>query len=348
MSNYFVWLILSQITGSPVASGVAMLVFYWAVDRYTLGVLPDPFKLVQRLQKQWKLERHLKVAPHDRKARADLAELYLWRRQYAKAVDVLRPNFDAGDDHIESVFTMGVACLGAGHTTQGEKLLAHAIEMQKSFRTGEIHLELGRFRVKRGDFAGAKQELEHFIGIRKGTVEGRVLLAQALEGLKDDGGAALMRDQAWAEHAAAPLFQQRRQRLWAWRARPSRPALYVAALLMLVLLAKSLVPALPTGSAWASGFDSQHGPQVPVIAYRIDQFCTEYYDGAEDWVEAMEEAAERQDGVEVVRGPCDTEGAVAVCQGPKLRQVWYLDSKLARQSCEASGGALTLTATPHP
>jgi len=355
VSNYFVWLILSQITGSPIASGIAMLAFYWAVDRYTLGVLPDPFKLINRLRKQWKLETHLKIAPHDRKARADLAELYLWRRQYAKAVEVLRPSFDAGDDHIESVFTMGVACLGAGHTTQGEKLLAHALEMQKSFRNGEIHLELGRWRVKRGDFAGAKVELEHFIGIRKGTVEGRVLLAAALDGLKDDGKAALLRDEAWAEHAAAPYFQQRRQRLWAWRARPSRPALYAAALVLLVLLAKSVLPSLPAGSAWAAGYDGYddydgftNGPKVAVFSYGNAETCTEVHGILESSVASMEEAFARQGStdVQLARAPCSSEGAVAVCESPQFRMVWYRESAQAVQACQSMRGTLTVPKGP--
>jgi tetratricopeptide (TPR) repeat protein len=235
LSKFFIWYLLARATGSPIGSAIALLVFYWAVDRFTLGLLPDPFRFVQRWRKQWSLEHHLKLASHDRKARMDLAELYVERKRYAAAVDVLRPNLEAGDDDIVSVFTMGVACLGAGHVQQGEKLLAHALEMQPDFRVGEIHLVLGRFRVQRGDFAGAKAALEELVKVRKGTIEGRVLLSKAMDGLKDDGAAALMRDQAWAEYVGAPRFQRRRERLWAWRARPSRPIIYA------VLLAVGLV-----------------------------------------------------------------------------------------------------------
>ena len=215
-------------TGSPLLSAVGLLAFYWVLDRYTLGVLPDPFRFLGRLRKRWKLENTLRHMPHDRKARSDLAELYIERKQYAEAVTVLRPNLEAGDDDINTVFTMGVACLGAGHVPQGEKLLAHALELQPHFRSGEIYLAQGRFRLERQDFAGAKQALEEVLHLRKGSIEGRVLLSRALEGLKDDGAAALMRDQAWEEYVAAPGFQRRRERRWAWRARPSRPLIYLA------------------------------------------------------------------------------------------------------------------------
>jgi tetratricopeptide (TPR) repeat protein len=228
VSKFFIWYVLARLTGSPIGSAVALIVFYWAVDRYTLGILPDPFRFVQRWRKQWRLEAHLRLAPHDRKARMDLAELYVERKRYAAAVDVLRPNLEAGDDDIVTVYTMGVACLGAGHVQQGEKLLAHALEMQQDFRVGEVHLALGRYRLLRGDFAGAKAALDELVKVRKGTIEGRVLLARAMLGLKDDGAAALMRDNAWAEYVGAPRFQRRRERLWAWRARPSRPIIYAS------------------------------------------------------------------------------------------------------------------------
>ena len=245
MSKIFIWYLLARVTGSPIASAIGLFLFYWAIDRYTLGVLPDPFRFLNTLRKKWRLETHLKHVPHDRKARTDLAEIYVSRKQYAKAVELLRPNLEAGDDDIASVFDMGVACLGAGHTQQGEKLLAHALEMQADFRVGEIHLALGRFRLLRGDFAGARQALEQLVQARKGSVEGRVLLSRALEGLKDDGAAALMRDQAWEEYVAAPRFQRRRERLWAWRARPSRPLMYATALVLaLFLVGRFVLPHL--------------------------------------------------------------------------------------------------------
>ncbi|MBK7862039.1 MAG: hypothetical protein IPJ65_26150 [Archangiaceae bacterium] len=262
MSKYLLWFVLARATGSPIASAIGLMLFYWAIDRYTLGVLPDPFRIVGTLRRQWRLEAHVKHVPHDRKARTELGEIYLRRKKYALAVEVLRPNLEAGDDDIASVFDMGVACLGAGHSTQGEKLLAHALEMQPDFRVGEIHLALGRFRLERGDFAGARQALEALVHLRKGSVEGRLLLSRALLGLKDDGAAALMRDQAWDEYVHAPRFQRRRERRWAWRARPSRPLMYAAALLLaLFLMGRYVLPSLASQNSETYGQDDPYyGP----------------------------------------------------------------------------------------
>src|SRR5262249_4822059 len=160
---------------------------------------------------------------HDGRARLELSQLYVVRGKGRQAVDTLRPNFDRGEDDVQSVATMAEACLQAGFVEQGEKLLAHAEELSPEFRVGEAFLIRGRYRLRRGDFQPAREPLEKFVSIRKGTVMGRVLLARALEKTGDDGRAALLRDEAWNEFVSAPKFQRRQERLWAWRAKPSRP-----------------------------------------------------------------------------------------------------------------------------
>jgi tetratricopeptide (TPR) repeat protein len=165
-----------------------------------------------------------------------------------QAVEVLRSNFDKGDDDLQSVFTMGEACLLAGYVDQGEKLLDHAEELNADFRVGEIHLVRGRQRLARGDFAGAKKALEALVKARRGTITGRVLLAKAMLGLKDDSAAALMRDEAWKEYVSAPRFQRRKERLWAWRARPSRPATYL--LIFVLVFGLFVTVVAPKLSQW--------------------------------------------------------------------------------------------------
>ena len=249
-------MILASITGSPVGSAAAIVIFWFVTDRFTLGILPDPYRAVQRWQRTNSLERTLLVNPHDRRARSELAEHYVARKKYQRAMDVLRPNIEAGDEDPAMLFTMGVACLGAGHAPQGEKLLGHVEELDPRFRVGEVELARGTFRLDRKDYAGAKDALEKLITARKGTVEGRVKLAAALEGLNDDGKAALLKDEAWAEYVASPGFQRRKERKWAWRARPSRPLTYLTAVLVgLFVFYKFVAPQLraPAPTAYEGG-----------------------------------------------------------------------------------------------
>lgn len=245
MSQYLQWIILTTITGSPVLSAVLLLGFWFFTDRFTLNVLPDPLRLFSRWRRSRKLEHDLLVNPHDGRARLELAGLCVERRAWQRAIEVLKPNLERGADDVQTVFTMGEACLGAGYAPQGEKLLAHAAELDHDFRMGEIDLVLGRWRLKRGEFAGAREALERVVKVRRGSIEARVLLATALEKLGDDGAAALLKDEAWREHVSSPGFQKRKQRLWAWRAQPSRPLMYLAILLAgLLLFSKYVAPQL--------------------------------------------------------------------------------------------------------
>ncbi len=256
MSQWMLYIILSAVTGSPVLAAVILLVGYWSVDRFTFGILPDPVRRVKRFLRGRQLERMLQVNPHDRRARYQLADYWLSRRRYQRAMETLRPNLEAGDDDAATLFLMGVACLGSNHPTQGEALFEHAEAADAHFGHGAIALERGRWRVARKDFSGARSELERYCRDSPGTIEGRVLLAEALLGSGEEGAAALMREEAWANYASAPRFQRRRDRTWAWKAKPSRPILYGVAGLVAILLFGSVVA--PTLSGWAHAWTQRN------------------------------------------------------------------------------------------
>lgn len=264
MSGYLQWIVLTMVTGSPIGSAIALLVFWFVFDRFTFGVLPDPLRWVMRWRRASWLETSLRNNPHDGRARLELAQLYVARGKGKQAVDVLRPNFDRGDDDVQSVATMGEACLQAGYVEQGEKLLAHAEELSPEFRVGEVFLVRGTHRLARGDFKGAREALERFVKIRRGTVKGRVMLAQAMAKTGDDAAAALLRDEAWHEFVTAPLFLRRQERFWAWRARPSRPLMYLAVLVLALLFVGGVVA--PKVTAWAHSYQSGY-----VDPYDVDE-----------------------------------------------------------------------------
>ncbi|ATB31148.1 hypothetical protein MEBOL_004610 [Melittangium boletus DSM 14713] len=241
MKGWLLWMLLSRLTGSPVFSALGVFGLLWLLDRTTVGILPRPLRALGRWRRASALQRALHTNPHDRRARYELADLWVGWGRYAAAVDVLKPNLEAGDDDAATLFLLGVAYLGAGDKARGELLLAEAAKVDPHHQMGAIELERGRFRLKRGDFKGAIEALQRLREARPGTVEGRVLLARALDRDGRDGEGALMREEAWKEYVAAPSFQRRRERLWAWRARPSRPLAYGVALVAGLVLCGSLL-----------------------------------------------------------------------------------------------------------
>ncbi len=237
MNTWLMWTLLSWVTGSPVAAAAILLVLWWTGDRYTFRVLPDPFRFLGRWRRVGQLRRTLDVNPHDRRARFELAERLLESGHPREAAEMLRPNVEAGDEDARTAWVMGAALGRTGAWEQAERALEVARQEDPRFRAGEIDLELGRQRLARGDHAGAREALGRLLEQRPGSVEGRYLLARALDRLGDAAGARAARAQAWADYQTLPRFHRKHERRFAWRLKPWRPLLVglaiVAALMLL-------------------------------------------------------------------------------------------------------------------
>ncbi|QAT82684.1 hypothetical protein EJ065_1079 [Corallococcus coralloides] len=251
LTKWLMWMGLTMLTGSPLLSLGLLVVLLFAADRFTLQVLPSPMRAFKRWQRAGDLAGTILTNTHDRRARAELADIRVGQKRYQEAVDLLRPNLDAGDDDVDTLYLLGVAYLGAGDSPRGELLLTEAERLDADYRQGAIDLERGRFRLQRGDFKGAREALERFLQVRQGSVEGRVLLSRALDKEGLDVEAQEARDAAWREYAVAPRFQKRRDRWWAYRARPSRPLTYAAVALVFMGVGAYLTRYLPTHDTYS-------------------------------------------------------------------------------------------------
>ncbi len=241
LSKLLLFYVLTWLTGSPLAAIAVLLVLWWLGDRATFRLLPDPVRPLARLRRRGALRAALRVNPHDRRARFELAELLLEAGHPASAVEVLRPNVEAGDEDARTAFVMGAALGRSGHPEAAERALAVARAADPRFRAGELDLELGRQRLARGDLAGAAEALERLLAERPGSVEGRYWLARVRERAGDRAAGRRLRDEAWREYAALPRFHRRHERPFAWRANPWRPAAAALAILAVLLVALSLV-----------------------------------------------------------------------------------------------------------
>jgi tetratricopeptide (TPR) repeat protein len=222
MSSWmWLWLI-AWMTGTPFGWVLVLFAIWWLADRFTFRLFPSPMRAWGRWRRQGILRRAIAANPHDRRARFELADLLLARHP-REAVEILRPNLEAGDDDVHTAFVMGAALARSGFPEQAERVLAAARAAEPKFRMGEIDLELGRMRLGRRDFAGAREALERLVETRPGTVEGRWLLARALDGLGEAPAARRVRAEGWENYTQMPRFHRRTDRPFAWRLRPLRP-----------------------------------------------------------------------------------------------------------------------------
>ena len=98
LGKWLQWILLTSIVGNPILALAILILFWWAIDRFTLGILPDPFRIVGRLRRIGLLRRSLSHNPHDLRVRVELADLLVARKKYREATDVLRYNVEHGDE----------------------------------------------------------------------------------------------------------------------------------------------------------------------------------------------------------------------------------------------------------
>ncbi|MBI5542822.1 MAG: tetratricopeptide repeat protein [Deltaproteobacteria bacterium] len=260
MGSFLKFSLLWFITGSPVAALVILLLLWAVADWYSIGFLRRGYRALQNLRLGSRLATEITVNPANRKARADLGDILISQRRFDRAIEVLKPVLAEEPGDLPTLFLMGVACLGAGHPEQGELFLGMVEQADPGFRHGAATLELGRYRLARGDAKGAVDALRRYSEAHCSSVEGHCLLARALEASGDHPGARAERERAWHEHVTALPYQRRMNRLWAWRARPSRPAAYAAIGLAGLLLTSYLVHHSDLSSA-RTALESEQVPE---------------------------------------------------------------------------------------
>jgi hypothetical protein len=225
MSNWINFSILWMLTGSPVSAALILLVAYAVMDWYTFGFLRGVARMVADFRRGRRLTLSLLHNPHDRKARADLGEILLSQRRYARAIEVVKPIADDAPHDLNALYMLGVACLATGRVEQGELFLTEVHQSRPDFHDGAPLLELGRSRVRRRA-ASATGPLQIFLQEHPHHVEARFWLARAHVLGGDSVAAAAERARCWREYQTELPYQQRADRIWAWRARPARPLLY--------------------------------------------------------------------------------------------------------------------------
>jgi tetratricopeptide (TPR) repeat protein len=227
MSNWINFSILWMVTGSPVAAAAILLAAYAIADWYTFGFLRGVAKAVNDFRRGRRLRLVLLHNPHDRKARADWGEILIAQRRYAKAIEVVKPIADEDPHHLPALYMLGIACFATGRPDQGELFLGEVHGADPSFKDGAPLLELGRWRLRRKD-PRAAAALAEYVRTHPHSVEARWLLAEAHRLCGDAANSAAERRRCWQEYETELPYQRRRDRIWAWRAKPSRPVLYAA------------------------------------------------------------------------------------------------------------------------
>lgn len=219
MSRFFLFALLSWITGNPILALLVIIALsvpgWWAGSRYAWQL--------SRKMRAWgeagRLRRTLAVNPHDVKARADLGAILVRQGRFREARRELEQAMPRADDLPEANYALGLCLLHDGETEKGRELVERALALNPKYGYGEPYLRLGDFRADRGEWEQAAERYGQATNIHSSTVEGWYKLAEARHrvGKHDEAKAALR--EAVSSYRNAPWYQRSEGRPWVRRAR---------------------------------------------------------------------------------------------------------------------------------
>lgn len=226
-----VWLavLFGFLIGHPWLVLLVIALAWWGFDRAWIGAWNGPRRALRRRRDLARLRTRLAVNPNDRDARHGVAEWLVSKGRCDEALALVEQNLAAGDDDVDTLLLAGKAAFGSSRPQADEQAvewLGTARERASNLRRPVIDLELGRGFSRHRRWAEARDALELHCAAQPGSVEGRVLLARAHAELGDAAASTRERAEAWASYRAKPPFQRRRERPWAWRAKPSAAVAY--------------------------------------------------------------------------------------------------------------------------
>lgn len=243
MTKFSLFWIFWMLTGNPLVAIVVLLVGFWALDRFALGLMPPWMKSWVRFGEVTRLRFLVASNPHDRPSRRALAEIHVTRRQYAKAVAVIEPALvgDKVRPEAGALLVAAEAYLGKGDLERAGACIESAHEVARATQYYDLALLTGRILQASGRLLEAIEAYEEAVSLSQGRVEPRVRLAGVLKTVERGDDAKQARKDAWRVYLEAPFFQQRQERIWAWRANPARPLTYGAVVLALGIFLAAVV-----------------------------------------------------------------------------------------------------------
>ncbi len=219
LSRFFIFYIVTLLTGSPLFALLVILGLYLAIDYQFTGVLRRGVQIFRMESEISDLKKEVALNPHNAASLSDLGRLLVMRGKERAALPYLERAYERLSDSEETNYYLGLALLSTRHEARGEKLILNALEKNPKFRYGEPALRLAEYYARAGRTKEAESYFDRFFAIHSSSPEGyykygRFLLqigqpAQAMESFR----------KAIEVFKLSPSFKKRQDRLWAYKAR---------------------------------------------------------------------------------------------------------------------------------
>ena len=219
MRTFFLFVLLSWVTGNPILAGAIILLIIGG--SYLLYS-----RRLYRLRQAWldlgrirKLRAELAVNPDDAKGRSDLGAILVRKGRFAEALVELEKAITRCDDLPDTNFYLGWTHLALGRVEQGRRYIVRTLELNPRFGYGEPHLRLGDFFFARGEYKEAIPHYEAFRAIHSSGVEGLYKLGECYLAIDEREKASEALREAVAAFRDSPWYKRQQEQGWGRKAR---------------------------------------------------------------------------------------------------------------------------------
>lgn len=219
LSRFFIFYLVTMITGSPLLALLAIFALYLAFDYQFTGFVRRGLRSLRLASEIAGLKKELALNPHNAASLSDLGRLLVIRKRYAEALPYLERAHERLADSEETTYYLGLARLGLGEGDAAEKLIVKALEINPRFRYGEPHLRLAEYYTKTGRWDAAQERFERFFSIHSSSSEGHYKFGLLQMRLGNRRRAVESFQKAVEVFKLSPSFKKREDRLWAYKAR---------------------------------------------------------------------------------------------------------------------------------
>ncbi|RIV21897.1 hypothetical protein D2Q93_10070 [Alicyclobacillaceae bacterium I2511] len=215
---FYLLFMIFRIFANPLLALVLILLIYYVIDRRYIGLLPGLIKPLRQWRRITTLNRQLTMNPHDSPLRLELAQVYMARNHFQRALSLLEQLPAPMKDSADVLYDTGACQLSLGELQVGKTLVLQALSLNPDLRYGEPYLKLAT-ALALHDPAKALKYLQEFQLHNRSSCESYYRMAQLQEQLGDPGAARNAWRQCLETYRILPNFRKRADRRWALLAR---------------------------------------------------------------------------------------------------------------------------------
>jgi tetratricopeptide (TPR) repeat protein len=217
MKTWLTYIVVSQLTGSPLLGIAVVLAVWFGGSAFWLGRLPDPTAPLRRWSRIRALRAELGMNPHNVDVRTELGGL-LATRQPAEAKAILDEAVRRCPDLAQPAWYLGLARLELGDTEGGRTAIERALTLKPDLAFGEPLVRLGDHYARKGNPRAALTAYERATDIHCSYAEAWYKAGRAARAAGQLHKAKAHWTETLASTEHAPPFKRRLDRPWRWRA----------------------------------------------------------------------------------------------------------------------------------